>query len=283
MENDTYSVRSGEHPTGGKVSLAFLRRFVSQLFEDYRMRGYFHNEFGFPAEALMQTPQQLAAQMSNLRFEFGTVLMAETRKDYLWPINDQREYTQHDILDLIEFFVRHTSKPIVDSSLLHPSIKGYNKLEAFIEIRSRVNSVLPYFETGWELANHGEIRRLPPSGLEGLVDETLPDTTNQDVVSYVNAAIGRFLFRDATEDDRRAALKELADALEKLKPEAEKLLTRKDEKDLFETLNRFGVRHANLGQQTDYDKEIFYEWLFYYYLAAIRALTRLIDRQEKEV
>jgi hypothetical protein len=147
------------------------------------------------------------------------------------------------------------------------------------ELRNLINPVLSNYGIGWELSEKGYIRELPPSGLQSLVNAPLPETTDSEVARYVDTAIDRFLSRKATDEDRLAALRELASALEKLRPEAEKCLTKKDEGDLFAILNGFGIRHANHKQQTDYDKEVFYEWMFYYYLASIRALTRIIDRE----
>ena len=46
----------------------------------------------------------------------------------------------------------------------------------------------------------------------------------------------------------------------------------------FEIANNFGIRHHKVGQRTDYDKPIWYSWLFYYYLATIHAAVRLIDK-----
>lgn len=69
--------------------------------------------------------------------------------------------------------------------------------------------------------------------------------------------------------------------LEFLRPKLEQVLTSKDESDLFNTANNFGIRHHNERQKTDYDKSIWYSWMFYYYLATIHAALRLIEKQEE--
>jgi hypothetical protein len=51
---------------------------------------------------------------------------------------------------------------------------------------------------------------------------------------------------------------------------------------LFQVLNGFGIRHHNPQQQTDYDADIFYPWLFYYYLAAVRAGQKLLAKNGME-
>ncbi|MES2759029.1 MAG: hypothetical protein V4693_16775 [Pseudomonadota bacterium] len=57
----------------------------------------------------------------------------------------------------------------------------------------------------------------------------------------------------ATVDDRRQAVRDLADVLEYLKPQIKKYLTSAGEKDLFNIANNFGVRHHNDKQKTGYD------------------------------
>lgn len=74
-------------------------------------------------------------------------------------------------------------------------------------------------------------------------------------------------------------MRDLADVLEFLRPRVKEVLTSKDESDLFHLANNFGIRHHNDQQRTDYDRPIFYSWMFYYYLATIHAATRLIERE----
>jgi hypothetical protein len=83
-------------------------------------------------------------------------------------------------------------------------------------------------------------------------------------------------------DERRDAVRDLADVLEFLRPQAKAVLASKDEADLFNLANNFGIRHHNAGQKTDYDPAIWLSWAFYYYLATIHAVTRLIEKANQE-
>jgi hypothetical protein len=100
------------------------------------------------------------------------------------------------------------------------------------------------------------------------------------VQSRLAAAVDKFRRRGASVDQRRDAVRDLADVLEYLRPEAKAVLQSADEKDLFSLANNFGIRHHNQRQKTDYDKPIWLSWLFYYYVATIHAVTRLIDRKK---
>jgi len=66
-----------------------------------------------------------------------------------------------------------------------------------------------------------------------------------------------------------------------IRPQLKKVIMTSDENDLFNIANNFGIRHNNKDQKTDYDKAIFYSWIFYYYLATIHATTRLIEKNKK--
>ena len=78
--------------------------------------------------------------------------------------------------------------------------------------------------------------------------------------------------------DKRNAVRDLADVLERMRPEAKMVLTSQDEQDLFNLANNFGIRHDRTGQKIAYDEDIWLIWMFYHYLASIHACARLIER-----
>ena len=49
--------------------------------------------------------------------------------------------------------------------------------------------------------------------------------------------------------------------------------------DLFNIANNFGIRHHKPGQKTDYDRDIWLPWMFYIYLATLRAVTKTLAKQ----
>jgi hypothetical protein len=72
----------------------------------------------------------------------------------------------------------------------------------------------------------------------------------------------------------------LADVLEFLRPKLKEVLKSGDEKDLFNIANNFGLRHHNQRQKTQYDRPIWYSWMFYYYLTTLHAVLRLLEKGE---
>ncbi len=79
--------------------------------------------------------------------------------------------------------------------------------------------------------------------------------------------------------EKRNSVKMLADVLEFLRPQVTALLTTQDERDLYNIANNFGIRHHKTGQKTEYNQEIWLDWMFYFYLATIDSVLRLIKKK----
>lgn len=75
-------------------------------------------------------------------------------------------------------------------------------------------------------------------------------------------------------------MRDLAGVLERLRATAKSELFRKDESALFELANKFGVRHNDIDQKTDYDRDIWWEWQFHIYLSTALLLLRLAERAQ---
>jgi len=121
---------------------------------------------------------------------------------------------------------------------------------------------------------------LPDDGLEPLFGASLLNADPENIQERITAAIQKFRRYRSSLDERRDAVRDLVDVLEYLRPKMEGVLSTRDEKDLFNLANNFGIRHHNEKQKTNYDKAIWYSGLFYYYLATIHALIRLIEKVE---
>jgi hypothetical protein len=118
-------------------------------------------------------------------------------------------------------------------------------------------------------------------GLEDLLKTDLSSPEPVRIDARVQAAIAKFRRHRSSFEDRRDALRDLADVLEFLRPRLKSVLASQDETDLFNIANNFGIRHHNDKQKTDYDESIWLSWIFYYYLATIHAALRLLEKKTK--
>jgi hypothetical protein len=155
-------------------------------------------------------------------------------------------------------------------------------IEAGREIfRAEMNEILPLLEPPLELLPSGKIARRDAAHGD-LHREPLPAGVKvpAEIADPVTHAVGLYLSRGASIEDRRAAVRQLADALEHLRPSIRQELLRGDERDLFLIANKFAIRHNDPAQRRAYDSEIWLEWLFHVYLSTIRTIVALRDRQD---
>jgi hypothetical protein len=70
----------------------------------------------------------------------------------------------------------------------------------------------------------------------------------ESVEQKVETAIRMFHRFNSTPDDRKEAIRTLADVFEYLRPKLREVISSKDEADLFNIANNFAIRHHNPQQ-----------------------------------
>ena len=273
-----YSVRTGKNPVGEGLDLPMVERVFSGLYAEWEDEGYFQEALGYDCVDAGFISGSVGRDVE------GYVLL-ELRKSHLLPIrNEIKNYTEDDLFDVIEFLCEHVSKPIKRTNHSYSNCgwhcSSFDRAEGRADFRKRVNRILRRYSGGFELSIQGEIVALPDAGFEVLMQAALPSGEPENVDALVEAATRKFVRRRATLDEKRDAIRDLADVLEYLRPKLKGLLTSKDESDLFNLANNFGVRHHNAGQKVEYDRFIWYSWFYYYYLATIHAVVRLIKKRK---
>jgi len=146
-------------------------------------------------------------------------------------------------------------------------------------LRGKVNPLLRRHDPPLELLPNDQIVERPDDELRPLVSEAVPETAEPIVRDPLEAGISGFLRHGATVQERRSAVKQLADALEPLRGEIKEALLSEDENQLFHIANCFAIRHNNRSQRGDYDKDVWLQWMFYVYVATARAMIRVRERQ----
>ena len=271
-----YSVRTGLNPLTDKISLLDLLKLFKHQFCHFEREGYFQEHLGYECVDAGHVPGKLGHDMQG-------ALLLELRKSDLWPIDRKLDfYSEDDIFDIIEFLYDHCSKPIEKNwhgwNECGWHCETFNKPEGQSEFREKINRILEIYQVGYELLPHGEILRLPDIGLETLLEAEVPSVDPENVNVRVESAKLKFRRHKSSLEDRRDAIRDLADVLEFLRPKLKEVFMTSDENDLFNIANNFSIRHHNDKQKTQYDKPIWYSWLFYFYLATIHAALRLIAR-----
>jgi len=119
-----------------------------------------------------------------------------------------------------------------------------------------------------------QILEIAPTGLEPLFEEIVETGDHDNIDTRIQNAISKYMKYGATISDKKDAVRELAELLEFLKKSGIRL-QKKNESDLFRIINNFDIRHHNKFQHGEYDKEIWYDWMFYTFLSSINVLLKL--------
>ena len=202
----------------------------------------------------------------------------------MWPVQQYYvDYTEDDLFDMIEYLHEHVPKPI-DGTYHNYGGCGmhwetFNKAEGQQEFREKINEMLALYREPFILDHNGDILLKPEKGFEKIFEADIP-SNDQNVYLRVDAALLKFRKHGASLDDRRQAVRDLSDVLEYLRPHMKSLLNKKDEDDLFNIANNFGIRHHNDRQKTNYDTAIWLSWMFYFYLSTIHVVLRKIEKEK---
>lgn len=276
MNHKFYSQRKGSNPNLDGLPLEDTIGLFTRMYKQLQDDGYFSEAFG----SWCVDEGEIEGTVKDVELE----MLLTIRKKDLWPIEECAQiYSEDDLLDVIEFLFQYVSKPV--EGRMH-SYNGcgmhwetFNKKEGQEFFRNKINTLFEHYVEKFELTDKGEILRKPEEGFENIFDADVP-SKDSNIVDRVNAATNNFRRHGSSIDDRRQAVRDLSDVLEYLKPKVQKLLTNKDEKDLFSIANNFGIRHHNDKQKTSYDAAIWLSWMFYFYLSTIHVVLRKIEHDK---
>ena len=279
MTRRYYSVRTGKNPLASQLDLPMFLRLFGDLYKNFSQKEYFQEAFGYYCADAGRVSGTLGEDIE-------AQILRRIRKSNLWTIHAAYlKYSEDDVFDIIEFLYDYVSKPregfFHDFNNCGWHYDTFDKEAGRQEFRNEINDLLKDYAGGYELSTEGEILELADAGLENLFQANLPTYDPDNVESRVGNAILKFRRYRSSSEDRRDAVRDLADVLEFLRPKLKTILTKKDENDIFMIANNFGIRHHEETQKTDYDKSIWYSWMFYYYLATIHATLRLMAKHQQ--
>jgi hypothetical protein len=205
--------------------------------------------------------------------------------DNVYPIHQQiGEFDEPTLFAVIELLWDLISAPREDGGRLHSYMECgwhytmFDKAKGQREWQDAVNSVLMFFDEGFELSDRGEVQRLGEHGLAEIMTATVPKSAKRANIDKIADAVRRFRSGRSSRKDRQGAVEDLVKVLEFFRPQVKQHMFRKDEDRLFEIANEFALRHHNQRQKADYDPA-WLSWMFYLYLATIHLVLRLIERE----
>ncbi len=277
-ERKYFSIRTGRNPNVVNIDLDLLRNLFHATYSSFNKKDYFQEAFGFYCVDVGYISGYVGDDIE-------TFIFKKLRKQQLWPLSSMySDYTEDDLFDMIELLYDLISKP--ENGTYHSwnncgwHYDTFDRDAGRKEFRDEVNDFLSDYQDGWELSENGEILWKGDEGLNNIFKADLPDHDNESVNSKVKMAILKFRRHKSSIEDRKEAVRELADVLEYIRPQIKEEMLSKDENDLFNIANNFCVRHNNPSQKKNYDKAVWLSWMFYVYLAAIHLIIRIVNKDK---
>ena len=271
-----YSQRTGSNPRPDGLPFAEILNLFARVYDELKSEGYFNEAFGYSCVDLGEIPGRVR--------DVSMEILLAVRKKKLWPIAEcSQQYSADDFFDVIEFLFQHVSKPIDGEYHSYAECgmhwETFSRQEGRENFRRRINQILQHYERRFELSRHGQILHCVEAGFEPIFDADVP-SDDANIVSRIDAAVLAYRRHGSTVEERRHAVRDLVDVLEYLRPQVKAFLTKKDDGDLFNLANNFGVRHHNDKQKTEYDAALWLSWMFYFYLATIHVVLRKMRHGE---
>lgn len=277
LKRKYYSQRIGKIDT--KIELASFKDIFYSIYEELDLNGYFQEYLGAECVDAGFIPGKAGANVE-------AHVMRKIRKNNLWPIKLMHQfYSEEDIFDMIEFLFDNISMPLLEDAWYHSfaqcgyHYKNFDRYKGQQEFLNQINEYLNDYGEGYELSEKGEILALLNPEFKPLLDATIPVHNPENVETKINNAINKYRKYGSTMEDRKNAVRDLADCLEFLRPKMKKVLSKKDDADLFNIANNFGIRHHNDKQKNNYDQNVWLSWMFYFYLSTIHACLRFIKKK----
>lgn len=274
MNHSYYSQRKGTNPNPTGLPIEDIANMFVRIYDQLREDGFFDEAFGFECV----DDGYISGTVRDVELE----ILLRIRKSGLWPLGENApNYSEDDFFDMVEFLFQHVSEP-VDGSYHSWNNCGmhwetFSKDQGQTKFRERVNDLLSHYARPFELSSSGEVLHKPEAGFEPIFDADIP-SEDDNVTGRINAAVVLFRRHGSTQDNRRQAVRDLADVLEYLRPKVKSLLTSSDERDLFNIANNFGIRHHNDEQKTAYEAGLWLSWMFYFYLATVHVVLRKLQQ-----
>lgn len=278
MARDYYNQRAGLQGAV-RLSLIEIADRTSSLFNGLEDQGCFQRSFGYYCtDAGVVAGREPGTLLDEFYLATGVRLV--------YPLVDAiRGLGEVELFTFIEYAFDHVSQPDRTTGRFHDwndcgwhfdfARSRFDDAAGRRDWREKLNRFLRMYEDGFELTAGGEVTRLAPTGLNVLVAAPSPPTAPTTDLAKVESAVHTFMLAKSTREQKKQAVRTLADILE-FHRDAAKAHLGGDEQDLFNIANNFALRHHNRNQKDDYADDVL-DLLFYQFLAAVRLILARVS------
>ena len=234
----------------------------------------------FNIKGILENPKALLRRrlVHDMEFYTGSAgsLVANLPTE-LAPTYSGNLYLFFDLLEVLHELVANPRMSYKTERL------SYSTKEEQQLFRDAINPELALYKTPCQMLSNGQIVEISNKPVIELAEQALQiielDNVPDSVARPVNSAVTNYIKRGATLNEKKFAVRELADALESIRSSVKTHLLSADENELFKVANQFSIRHNDSKQKSDYDESIWYDWMFHVNLAALLAVIRIMREQ----
>ncbi len=282
-----FSERHGRAPRDEPLDFDEVRRLVINVLDSLREQGYFQQAFGYECVD--------GDKNGEVGADPDAFFLRKIRREHVWPYwhIDPRtptllrttwaeKWDADTLFDVVEVLHDLVSKP--SKGRMHTFANcGYHashfdRSAGRRTYREEIDDVLQLHDPSYEFGEDGRLIQRVPDEFRDLMDEEFSDDVDSDLISEkVEHAKHLFLARSSSLSDHKQAVRELADVLEALRADMKNTMLPKDESAMFHIANGFSIRHNSREQIRGYDREVWFRWMFYVYLATIHAVLHIRD------
>lgn len=269
---DYYNRRHGHDGQPPRLTLPEVARQVAAIYRTSDANGHLQRAFGYQCVDAGQVPGEIGADFRMELFMRTGIRISGVVAEAIEQADEVTLFT------ILEFVYDHIAKPLQGEGRLHSwdncgfhfdhTRDKSDEQVGRAEWRNRINGVLKFYEDGYEISADGEIVHLAPDGMATLI-ATPPPTGTKDIdAAKLANAVRTFRLGRSTREQRKQAVRDLADILEYHRHDVASYIGEGSKKDLFNIANNFAIRHHNSFQRDDYD-DAWLTWMFFTYLASV--------------
>jgi hypothetical protein len=292
-----------------------LDDLVDQIWESLRdtavgQYGLFDQAFGYDVSEWTQDPADekfIPGKVKDLEQFFNRQLKIRMRLDYQAASPDVTTprvgpalgYTDDDgnfrhepppamykdpglLFDLLEILYDLVAAPKFDPEKKRHT--AFAKKDAQEVFREFINDDLMLAAAPHEMLANGQIVPLGTPITKAIVEDLvlLSDKGQVTKADYgvLNDAIRQFYHEGASAIEKKSAIAAVCSLVEKYSAKVVEHMLRDDERDLFRMANDFALRNAGPKQKRNYDKDVWYDWMFTVQLSAATTIIKILGQQK---
>lgn len=278
-----YNERNGLIDGPIQIGLDELRILFYRIYQTMDDEGYF--EAGFNGLEQINYGNAVRLKPPILYPSPDVYFLTKGGHNNLYPIDRHfTEYSEGDLFTVIEILYSCTGKYERQERGGYIFVQDEYK-PIFAE---HINSILKFYDEGYYLEPvQGFIMKMPNEALQELLADDVAEILDEDVMGRLKGAATSFYRFDADLEQKRQAIFTLAGILEPIRAELKETLNNVYEinknthdKLIFDIVNNFDIRHNKEGQYTEYQREIWYDWMMQYYTSVIITYYKLQKENE---